>query len=366
MFYWLICFLIKKKYHYILYLSKFLILRSILSGITAFLICLFFGNLIIKYLKQFNIRQILRCSKHSNNLLKKDTPTMGGILIIFSICFSCLIWGDLCQFNLWIAIFVIICFGIVGAVDDYLKLACKNKNGGLSVSCKYFFESLIVIGALICLYFNSCNNIQTQLIIPLFNGICIDVGPIFLLLDYIVVMGSSNAVNLTDGLDGLVIFPIITNIGFLCLLIYMFSGIGNIYYCNIPVFFNIKELIVFCFSIIGSVLGFLWYNCYPAQIFMGDTGSLAIGSALGIISVIGRQEFFLMITGGIFILETMSVIFQVLYFKYTKGRRLFNMTPLHHHFELKGLHESKIIVRFWIINMLFTFIGLFVLIISLI
>ncbi|WP_338516230.1 phospho-N-acetylmuramoyl-pentapeptide-transferase [Candidatus Legionella polyplacis] len=340
-------------------------LRSILSGITAFLFCLFFGNLIIRYLKKFNIRQILRCTKHSDNLLKRNTPTMGGILIIFSICFSCLIWGDLYQSNLWIAIFVVVCFGIVGVVDDYLKLIYKD-HGGLSVCYKYFFESLIVISVLIYLYFNSSNNIQTRLIIPLFNGICVDIGPIFLLLDYIVIMGSSNAVNLTDGLDGLVIFPIITNIGFLCLLIYMISGIGSIYYCNIPILFNIKELVVFCFSIIGSVLGFLWYNCYPAQIFMGDTGSLAIGSALGIISVIGRQEFFLMITGGVFILEAMSVIFQVLYFKYTKGRRLFNMTPLHHHFELKGLHESKIIVRFWIVNIVFMFIGLFILIISLI
>ena len=247
--------------------------------------------------------------------------------------------------------------GVVGWVDDYRKLVLKNSKG-LPGRWKFFWQSMIALTAVLYLYFNANLPIHTQLTIPFFKLWLINLGPIFPLLAYFVIVGSSNAVNLTDGLDGLAIMPIVMVAGALGVFTYACSNVVYAHYLAIPFVPNTGELTIFCSAIVGAGLGFLWYNSYPAEVFMGDVGSLALGAALGIVAIVVRQELVLLIMGGLFVIETMSVILQVGYFKYTKGKRLFRMAPLHHHFELKGWSEPKVIVRFWIITVVFVLCGL--------
>lgn len=336
---------------------QYLTFRSILAALTALLVGLFLGPAMIRWLRELQIGQMIRDDGPQSHMSKAGTPTMGGVLILLGITVSCLLWGDLHQPSLWLALFVTIGCGIVGWIDDYRKLVLKNSKG-LPARWKYFWLSAIALVAVFYLYLNASMPINTQLTIPFCKTCFISLGPIFLLLGYFVIVGSSNAVNLTDGLDGLAIMPIVMVAGALGVFAYVSSNAVYAHYLAMPFVPNTGELTIFCSAIVGAGLGFLWYNSYPAQVFMGDVGSLALGAALGIVAIIVRQELVLLIMGGLFVIETLSVILQVGYFKATGGRRIFRMAPLHHHFELKGWSEPKIIVRFWIITVVFVLCGL--------
>jgi phospho-N-acetylmuramoyl-pentapeptide-transferase len=303
------------------------------------------------------IGQMVREDGPQSHLSKSGTPTMGGVLILLAVAVSTLLWGDLHQVSLWIALIVMLGFGTIGWVDDYRKLVLKNSKG-LPARWKYFWQS--VVAGLVVFYLakNADLAVNTQLILPFFKSTVINLGWWFPILAYFVIVGTSNAVNLTDGLDGLAIMPIVMVAGALGVFAYASSNAVYAHYLAMPYVPNTGELTIFCSAIVGAGLGFLWYNSYPAQIFMGDVGSLALGASLGIVAVIVRQELVLLIMGGLFVLETLSVILQVGYFKYTGGKRLFRMAPLHHHFELKGWPEPKVIVRFWILTVIFVLCGL--------
>ena len=355
MLYWLTQLL--QGQHHVLRVFQYLTFRSILAALTALMVGFFFGPLTIRWLHRLQIGQMVRDDGPKSHLLKAGTPTMGGVLIIFAITVSCLLWGDLRQANLWLVLLVTISFGLVGWVDDYRNLVLKNSRG-LPGRWKYFWQSVIACIAVLYLYFDSSIPIHTQLTIPFFKNCLINLGPMFLVLAYFVIVGSSNAVNLTDGLDGLAIMPIVMVAGALGVFAYVSSNAVYAHYLSIQYVPNTGELTIFCASILGAGLGFLWYNSYPAQIFMGDVGSLALGAALGTVAIVVRQELVLLIMGGLFVIETVSVILQVGYFKCSGGKRLFKMAPLHHHFELKGWSEPKVIVRFWIITVVFVLCGL--------
>jgi phospho-N-acetylmuramoyl-pentapeptide-transferase len=355
MLYWLTQ-LLQGQYH-AFRVFQYLTFRSILAALTALMVGLFCGPLTIRWLRGLQIGQMVRDDGPKSHLSKAGTPTMGGVLILLAITVSCLMWGDLQQVSLWLALLVTICFGVVGWVDDYRKLVLKNSKG-LPARWKYFWQSLIALLAVSYLFYNADMPIHTQLTIPFFKNWLINLGPLFPVLAYFVVVGSSNAVNLTDGLDGLAIMPIVMVAGALGIFAYAASNAVYAHYLAIPFVPNTGELTIFCSSMVGAGLGFLWFNTYPAQVFMGDVGSLALGAALGIVAVMVRQELVLLIMGGLFVLETISVILQVGYFKYSGGKRLFRMAPLHHHFELKGWSEPKVIVRFWIMTVIFVLCGL--------
>ena len=355
MLYW-ITQLLQGQYH-AFRVFQYITFRSILAALTALLVGLFCGPPMIRWLRELQIGQMVRTDGPQSHLSKAGTPTMGGVLILVAITVSCLLWGDLRQGSLWLALFVTSSCGLVGWVDDYRKLVLKNSKG-LPGRWKYFWQSVIAIAAVFYLYMNASMPIHTQLTVPFFKTWLINLGPLFPLLAYFVIVGSSNAVNLTDGLDGLAIMPIVMVAGALGVFAYVSSNAVYAHYLSIPFVPNTGELTIFCSAIVGAGLGFLWYNSYPAQVFMGDVGSLALGAALGIVAIIVRQELVLLIMGGLFVIETMSVILQVGYFKYTGGKRLFRMAPLHHHFELKGWSEPKVIVRFWIITVVFVLCGL--------
>jgi len=301
--------------------------------------------------------QVVRDDGPQSHLSKAGTPTMGGVLILLAITVSSLLWGDLRQPALWLVLMVTIGFGAIGWVDDYRKVVRKNSKG-LPARWKYFWQSVIAIIAIFILYWSDSIPLHTELTIPFFKNWIISLGALFPVLAYFVIVGSSNAVNLTDGLDGLAIVPIVMVAGALGVFAYASSNAVYAHYLAITFVPNTGELTIFCSAIVGAGLGFLWYNTYPAQVFMGDVGSLALGAALGMVAIIVRQELVLMIMGGLFVLETVSVILQVVYFKYTGGKRLFRMAPLHHHFELKGWSEPKVIVRFWIMTVVFVLCGL--------
>lgn len=355
MLYWLTQ-LYQGQYH-ALRVFQYLTFRSILASLTALIVGLLFGPPMIRWLRELQIGQMVRTDGPQTHLSKAGTPTMGGVLILLAVTVSCLLWCDLSQSSLWIVLLVTLANGVVGWVDDYRKLVLKNSKG-LPGRWKYFWQSLIAIGAVIYLYMSASMPVNTQLAVPFFKNVSLELGLLFPLLAYFVIVGSSNAVNLTDGLDGLAIMPIVMVAGALGVFAYASSNAVYAHYLGIPYVANTGELTIFCSSIVGAGLGFLWYNSYPAEVFMGDVGSLALGAALGIVAIVVRQELVLLIMGGLFVIETLSVILQVGYFKYTKGKRLFRMAPLHHHFELKGWAEPKIIVRFWIITVVFVLCGL--------
>lgn len=355
MLYW-ITQLLQGEYH-AFRVFQYITFRSILAALTALLVGLLCGPLTIRWLRGLQIGQMIRDDGPKSHLSKAGTPTMGGVLILLAITSSTLLWGDLRQINLWVVLIVTVSFGMVGWVDDYRKLVLKNSKG-LPARWKYFWQSIIALAAISFLYWNATIPIHTQLTIPFLKNYFINLGWFFPVLAYFVIVGSSNAVNLTDGLDGLAIMPIVMVAGALGVFAYVVSNAVYAHYLAIPFVPNTGELTIFCSATVGAGLGFLWYNTYPAQVFMGDVGSLSLGAALGIVAIIVRQELVLLIMGGLFVIETLSVILQVGYFKYTGGKRLFRMAPLHHHFELKGWSEPKVIVRFWIITVIFVLCGL--------
>ena len=337
-------------------LFQYLTVRAILGVLTALMVSLLLGPWTIRKLQGLQLGQVVRDDGPQTHLVKAGTPTMGGALIIGAVLVATLLWSDLTNRFVWIAVFVTMAFGAVGFADDYLKISKKHSTG-LTAKQKYFWLSLAGFAASIALYTTSQSPTETTLFFPFLKDVAIPLGLFFIVWTYLVIVGTSNAVNLTDGLDGLAIMP--------CVLVGSALGVfayatGNtIYseYLGIPYVEGVGELVIFCTAIGGAGLGFLWFNTYPAQVFMGDVGALALGGALGVVAVMVRQELVLVIMGGVFVAETVSVILQVGSFKLT-GRRIFRMAPLHHHFELKGWAEPKIIVRFWIITLVLVLIGL--------
>ncbi len=331
-------------------------LRGIMGVLTALLISLLIGPHLIRSLKSRQIGQAVRDDGPQSHLSKAGTPTMGGALILMAIAISTVLWSDLSNAYVWITLGVTLVFGAVVWVDDWRKVVEKNPRG-LPARWKYLWQSVGGILAAIALYYLADAPVHTELLIPFFKDTALTLGVLFIPFTYLVIVGSSNAVNLTDGLDGLAIMPTVMVAGALAVFAYLSGNINFATYLNIPYVIGSGELIIFLGSIIGAGLGFLWFNTYPAQVFMGDVGALSLGAALGVVAVIVRQELVLFIMGGIFVLETVSVILQVASFRLT-GRRIFRMAPIHHHFELKGWPEPRVIVRFWIITVVLVLIGL--------
>ena len=334
----------------------YLTLRAILGVLTALLICFITGPIMIRRLSNYRVKQNIRADGPATHLLKAGTPTMGGAFLLLSIMISTLLWSDLGNRYVWIVCLVTVAFGAVGAFDDIKKLI-QGSSAGISAKLKYALQSAIGLMAAWWLLKTATLPVETNLYVPLFKNIIIDLGAWFLLLAYLVIVGSSNAVNLTDGLDGLAIMPTAMVAGALGIFAYASGHFTFAQYLAIPYIPLAGELVVFCGSIVGAGLGFLWFNAYPAQVFMGDVGALSLGAALGVVAVLVRQEIVLLIMGGVFVIETLSVMIQVASFKLT-GRRIFKMAPLHHHFELRGWPEPRVIVRFWIITFILVLIGL--------
>lgn len=335
---------------------KYLTFRGILGVLTALIICLLFGPYMIRRLNYHQIGQSIRDDGPESHLSKSGTPTMGGALILVAIMVSALLWSDLSNRYVWTVLIVTAIFGAVGWVDDYRKVIEKNSKG-LPARWKYFWQSVAGLGAAIFLYSQATIPEETQLFLPFLKDFALDLGIFYIVLTYFVIVGSSNAVNLTDGLDGLAIMPTVMVGAALGIIAYIVGNTTFTNYLFIPYIPGAGELVVFCGALGGAGLGFLWFNTYPAQIFMGDVGALALGAALGTVAVITRHEIVFFIMGGIFVLETVSVILQVASFKLT-GRRIFRMAPIHHHFELKGWPEPRVIVRFWIITVMLVLFGL--------
>lgn len=335
---------------------KYLTFRGILGILMALAISLLFGPYMIRRLNYHQIGQSVRGDGPESHLSKSGTPTMGGALILVAIIFSTLLCADLSNRYVWTVLFVTVIFGAVGWVDDYRKVIEKNSRG-LPARWKYFWQSVGGLGAAIFLYTQASSPLETQLFLPFLKDFALDLGIFYVVLAYFVIVGSSNAVNLTDGLDGLAIMPTVMVGSALGIIAYLVGNVTFAKYLFIPYIPGTGELAVFCGSLAGAGLGFLWFNTYPAQIFMGDVGALALGAALGVVAVITRHEIVFFIMGGIFVLETVSVILQVASFKLT-GRRIFRMAPIHHHFELKGWPEPRVIVRFWIITVMLVLFGL--------
>lgn len=335
---------------------QYLTIRIIFSTFTALVITLLVGSSMINILNQLQIGQPIRTDGPKSHFSKAGTPTMGGTLIIFAIITATLLWSDLYNRYIWILITVTITFSAIGLQDDYKKLVLRNSIG-LSAHVKYILQSMIALFIALLLFFTAKTPVETQLIIPFFKNFSVNIHWLFLPITYFVIVGSSNAVNLTDGLDGLAIVPTIIIAGAMVIFCYIAGNRVYAEYTGIPHIPGVCEVCIFCGAIVGAGLGFLWFNTYPAQVFMGDVGALALGAALATVAVIVRQELLLFIMGGIFVIETISVILQVVSFKLT-GHRIFLMAPLHHHFELKGWPEPKIIVRFWIITIILVLISL--------
>jgi|TARA_B110000305_G_scaffold66505_1_gene74409 phospho-N-acetylmuramoyl-pentapeptide-transferase len=335
---------------------QYLTLRSILGVLTALITALSIGPWVIRSLELRQIGQSVREDGPESHLSKQGTPTMGGVLILVCITTSTLLWADLGNQYIWVALFVLLCFGAIGWIDDWKKVALKNSKG-LSAKAKYLGQSLISLIAAITLYRMAETPAETTLLIPFFKDVLIPLGAGYVVLTYFVIVGTSNAVNLTDGLDGLAILPAVLVAGALGAFAYLTGNVIFSQYLFLPYISGTGELTIFLGAIVGAGLGFLWFNTYPAQIFMGDVGALSLGAALGVVAVMVRQELVLFIMGGVFVLETVSVMLQVASFRFT-GRRLFRMAPIHHHFELKGWPEPRIIVRFWIISVMLVLVGL--------
>jgi phospho-N-acetylmuramoyl-pentapeptide-transferase len=338
-------------------LFGYLTFRAILGVLTALIFCFVAGPAIIRRLQVLKFGQVIRTDGPQSHLKKTGTPTMGGSMIIAGIAIATLLWADLGNRFVWFALIVTLAFGVVGFVDDYLKISKKNTKG-LVARKKYFWLSLAGFGTAVAIYLTARTPVETALIVPFLKDVSIPLGLFFVPWTYLVIVGSSNAVNLTDGLDGLAIMPTVLVASALAVFAYTTGNIKIAGYLGIPYIHGVGELAVFCTAIAGAGLGFLWFNAYPAEVFMGDVGALALGAALGVVAVLVRQEIVLAIMGGVFVAETLSVAIQVSYFKWSGGKRIFRMAPLHHHYELKGWPEPKIIVRFWIITLILVLIGL--------
>jgi len=335
---------------------QYLTLRAILGVLTALGLSLLLGPWVIARLNYLQIGQAVRDDGPQTHLSKTGTPTMGGTLILASIFISTLLWTDWSNRYVWVVLGVTGIFGAVGWVDDYRKVVHANARG-LPARWKYFWQSVAGIGAALFLFYTAQVPAETQLFVPFFKEVALELGLFYLLLTYLVIVGSSNAVNLTDGLDGLAIMPSVMVGSALGIIAYLSGHVEFANYLHIAHIPGAGELVIFCGALAGAGLGFLWFNTYPAQVFMGDVGALALGAALGVIAVIVRHEIVLFIMGGIFVMETLSVMIQVVSYKLT-GRRVFRMAPLHHHYELMGWPEPRVIVRFWIITVMLVSFGL--------
>ena len=335
---------------------QYLTLRSMVSAMTALLLSLIIGPIFIEKLSRQQIGQRVRLDGPESHLAKDGTPTMGGGLIIVVITIATLFWGDLSNRYIWLVLSVTCAFGLIGWLDDYLKIRRQNSDG-LPARWKLLWQTIVALSASSYLYTTADMAIQTDLIVPFFKEVALPLGIGFIVFSSLMLVGMSNAVNLTDGLDGLAILPTVMVGGGLGLIAYLVGNSEYSTYLQIPYIPGTGELSVFCGALIGAGLGFLWFNTYPAQVFMGDVGSLALGAALAIVAIVTRHEIVLLIMGGLFVLETASVIVQVISYRVT-GRRVFRMAPIHHHFELKGWAEPKVIVRFWIITVVLVTIGI--------
>lgn len=351
---WLADFL--SNYYHGFNVVQYMTLRAILAVITSLSISLACGPYVIKTLTRFKVGQTVRDDGPKSHLKKSGTPTMGGVLILLSITLTTLLWVRLDNYYVWIALLTTLGYGVVGFVDDYRKLVYKD-SVGLPKALKYSWQSLVALITAVIIYSMADSSTATTLILPFFKNWSVELGLFFIIFSYFVIVGASNAVNLTDGLDGLAILPIILVSVGLGIFAYASSNYNFASYLIIPFVPDAGELVIFCSAIVGGGLGFLWFNTYPAEVFMGDVGSLSLGAALGTLAILVRQELILVIMGGIFVIETLSVILQVASFKLT-GKRIFKMAPIHHHFELKGWAEPKVIVRFWIITLVLVLIGL--------
>jgi len=325
---------------------RYITFRTIYASLTAFFICFLLGPWMIRKLGAMQVGQYIRDDGPKTHLDKAGTPTMGGTLIIISIVASILLWSDLTNYFVWIVLFVTIGYGTIGFIDDYL-MQVKKQSKGLTVRKKLALQGIVALVTSFLVYVSP--DFSTQVTIPFFKNISPDFGWGYIIFSAFVIVGASNAVNLTDGLDGLAIGPMIIAASTYMIFAYVAGHVKISDYLQINYVIGSGELSIFCGALAGSGLGFLWFNAYPAQIFMGDVGSLSLGASLGTIAVITKQEILLALVGGLFVMEALSVIFQVGFFKMTHGRRIFRMAPLHHHFELKGWPEPKVIVRFWII-----------------
>jgi phospho-N-acetylmuramoyl-pentapeptide-transferase len=327
---------------------RYLTFRTIYAMITALLVCFVLGPWIIRTLEGLQARQVIRTDGPESHLQKQGTPTMGGVMILAAIIIPTLLWADLTNAYIWVALFITVGYGLIGFVDDYKKVVKKDTKG-LSPRQKMFWQVLLAGGVAVFLFLKP--GFSEQLYFPFFKNIHPDLGIWFIPFAALVIVGASNAVNLTDGLDGLAIGPVAINAATYMLFAYVAGHATLSAYLQIPRVVGAGELAVLCGAMVGAGLGFLWYNSYPADVFMGDVGSLSLGGTLGIIAILTKQELLLVIVGGVFVVEALSVIFQVGSYKY-RGKRIFRMAPIHHHFELKGVAEPKIIVRFWIITII--------------
>lgn len=334
---------------------RYITFRTIYASLTAFLICFVLGPFVIRRLRDMQVGQYVREDGPQSHLTKAGTPTMGGVLILFAAAFSVLLWMDLTNFYVWILLLVLMGFGGIGFVDDYL-MQVQRRSKGLTARGKFSLQAAMALLTGSLLYLSP--DFDTRVTLPFFKNITPDLGWGYILFATLVIVGTSNAVNLTDGLDGLATGPVIVAAVTYMVFAYVtgHSHIAN--YLQITYVAGSGEITIFCGILVGAGMGFLWFNAYPAQVFMGDVGSLSLGAALGTVAVITKQEIMLLLVGGLFVIEALSVIFQVGFFKITNGRRIFRMAPLHHHFELKGWPEPKVIVRFWIISIALALISL--------
>jgi len=334
---------------------RYITFRSVGATITAFLLCLWIGPWFIRALKHRQIGQVVRDDGPKTHFAKNGVPTMGGLLILFSVIGTTLLWVDMTNHYVWLILFVMLWFGVIGFIDDFRKVTKKNTKG-LAGRWKLIFQFAGATIAALFLYMDP--SFDGQLAIPFFKNLHPDLGWYYIFFALVVIVGSSNAVNLTDGLDGLATGPTVITASVYLIFSYLAGHAALAGYLQIPFVQGAGEIAVFCGALVGGSLGFLWFNAFPAQVFMGDVGSLSLGAALGLVAVAVKQEILLAIVGGVFVMEALSVIFQVGYFKMSGGRRIFRMAPLHHHFEIKGLVEPKVIVRFWIISIVLGLIGL--------
>jgi phospho-N-acetylmuramoyl-pentapeptide-transferase len=337
---------------------NYITLRAVFAAMTALVISFVAGPRVIRWLAEKKIGQAVRTDGPQTHLIKSGTPTMGGVLILIAIAVTVLLWGDLRNRYVWIVLIVTIGFGAVGWIDDWRKVVNRDPKG-LASRWKYLWTSVFALGAALALVLTASNPAQTELIVPFFKTVAYPLGATgFIVLTYFVIQGTSHSVNLTDGLDGLAIMPTAMVASALAIFAYVAGHSVFARYLGVPYVAGAGEMAVFCGAIAGAALGFLWFNAYPAEVFMGDVGALALGAALGTIAVIVRQEIVLAIMGGVFVIEAISVMLQVGYFKLTGGRRIFRMAPLHHHFELGGWKETQVVVRFWIITIMLVLFGL--------
>lgn len=343
------------QYHSGFNVFQYITLRAVMAAITALVISFIVGPSMIRRLNRYRIGQVIRDDGPKSHLAKAGTPTMGGALILVAVAVTTLLWGRLDNRYVWVVLITTLLFGLVGWVDDYRKLVLNDPKG-LPARSKYFWQS--VIGLSVALYlFYTAQPVETQLVVPFFKNFSPQMGWLFVPFAYLMIVGFSNAVNLTDGLDGLAVMPTVLVCAALAFFAYVTGHAGFAKYLQIPYLAGVGEVSIFCTALVGAGLGFLWFNAYPAMVFMGDVGALALGAALGVVAVVVRQELVVLIMGGVFVVETASVILQVASYKLT-GKRIFKMAPLHHHFELKGWPEPRVIVRFWIITVILVLVGL--------